>query len=323
VGNQKLNPKQSNRWHLYWVESDGIEDCFVVARNSRSAARVEIYENGFDDGDVRATKILSVPEGVAEFYQAQGTRKWPWYVYGKPFFEKLGAQFRTISGKHEMLLEDVVYEVEDYVPCSIYKARSIGRKAFDELNSEPYLGDYEYHEEDIWEQSDIHLFAALGMCVATCQQIEEYIANSFLLRISKKQKQQFGTINELKEGWKKKTLGNMIKCIEEAWNIEPMLKANLLLFVSNRNRLIHGITTDDQYDVRTLWGQKELMAFLHFFHLHARIVKSAFRASYYASVEFGFQKWGLPKGLPRDFKRRVRKEAELFFVFFTPKEREI
>lgn len=44
---KSLSPK-SNTWNLYWVESDGIEDCFVVARNSRSACRVEIDENGFD-----------------------------------------------------------------------------------------------------------------------------------------------------------------------------------------------------------------------------------------------------------------------------------
>jgi hypothetical protein len=106
---------KSSQWHLYWVESDGVEDCFVVARNSRSACRVEIDENGFDVEDVRATKIMRIPQKVELSYRKNDRRKWPGYVYGKEFFEKLGAQFRTVDGKHEMLLDDVVYAVEEYV----------------------------------------------------------------------------------------------------------------------------------------------------------------------------------------------------------------
>jgi len=52
-------------------------------------------------------------------------------------------------------------------------------------------------------------------CLAACQQIEYYIASSFLLGISKKQKQKYKTLNDLREGWKRTTLGNMLKCIEE------------------------------------------------------------------------------------------------------------
>lgn len=29
------------KWKLYWVASDGLEDCFVVAKNSRSAKKIE------------------------------------------------------------------------------------------------------------------------------------------------------------------------------------------------------------------------------------------------------------------------------------------
>jgi hypothetical protein len=117
-------------WNLYWVESDGVEDCFVVAKNSRSACRIEIDENGFDVEDVRAIKIMRIPHRVEVSYGKKGNRKWPWYVYGKEFFDKLGAQFRAVDGRNEMLLCDVVYSVEDYRPCSIFRERSIGQKRF-------------------------------------------------------------------------------------------------------------------------------------------------------------------------------------------------
>jgi hypothetical protein len=46
------------------VSSDGYEDCFVVARNRRSAARVELDMNGFDPDDVEAERIGIVPREV-------------------------------------------------------------------------------------------------------------------------------------------------------------------------------------------------------------------------------------------------------------------
>jgi hypothetical protein len=72
-------------WHLYWVESDGIEDCFVVAKNSRSACKVEREMNGFDPDDVSATRILKIPQHIAyqfTFPKGKGKAKyvWPWYV---------------------------------------------------------------------------------------------------------------------------------------------------------------------------------------------------------------------------------------------------
>ena len=270
----RSSPKSSH-WNLYWVESDGIEDCFVVARNSRSACRVEIDQNGFDAGHVRATRVMRIPQDVEISYRKTNNRGWPWYPYGRAFFEKLGAQFRTANGTREMLLGDVVYEIEDYVPCSIVRARSVGQRAVSELTSDPELAQYPYHDEDRWEGPVIHLITALGICLATCQQIEDYVSKSFLLGVSKIQKQKYKTLNDLRDGWKRKTLGNMFKSIEEAWEIESTLKANLELFLINRNRLIHGITTDEQFDIRTHWGREELLAFLSFFDVHARIVKSA------------------------------------------------
>jgi hypothetical protein len=112
----------------------------------------------------------------------------------------------------------------------------------------------------------------------------------------------------------------MPRCIEEAWEIEPTLKANLELFLANRNLLIHGITTDERFDIRTHWGREELLAFLSFFDLHARIVKAAFRSSYYASIAFAIHNWGRPNELSNKmFGHKHEREASLFFAFFNPR----
>ena len=167
----------------------------------------------------------------------------------------------------------------------------------------------------------MHLITALGMCLATCQLIEHYIAHSFLLGISKRQKRKYKTLNDLKDGWKKKTLGNMLQCIEEAWEIEPTFKENLELFLAHRNLLIHGITTNERYDIRTHWGRDELVAFLNFFDVHSRIIKAAFRASYYASIQYGLRHFGRPKKIrKRIFSRKQSEESGLFFALFTLKD---
>jgi hypothetical protein len=61
----------------------------------------------------------------------------------------LGAEFGTVNGTQEMLLDDIVYAVDDYVPCGIFRKRSIGQKAISELRTDPQLASYKYHEEDI------------------------------------------------------------------------------------------------------------------------------------------------------------------------------
>jgi hypothetical protein len=313
---------KSSQWHLYWVESDGIEDSFVVARNARSARGVEIRMNGFDPEDVIATKVAKIsPYHARSYFKENPERSWPGYVYGKILFEKLGAQFRTIEGQQEMLLDDVVYDVIDYAPCAITWKRLIGKKAFEALWADPILQSVKHEEEDLWTGPTSYVITGLGMCLATCQLIEHYIAHSFLLGVSKRQKKQYETINDLVAGWKRKTLGNMIKSMEEAWEIDPDLKANLEIFLANRNRFIHGITTEDRFNIRTHWGREELMTFLAFFDVHARIVKLAFRASYYASIDFALHQWGADmKVPPKIFGRKHKREAATFFHFFTPKE---
>ena len=313
---------KSQRWNLYWVESDGIEDCFVVAKNTRSARRIEIEMNGFEPDEVRATKITSIPEKTRASYEKRKKHAWPWYVYGKPFFRSLGAQFRIIDKKEEMLLLDVVYEVEEYIPCSIYRRRSIGKKAFAEMKNMPEFAAVEHDQrDDVWKEPEVPLITMLGMCLASCQKIEFYIANAFLLGISKKQKQRYRTLDDLRKGWERKTLGNMLRSIEEAWEIEPIFKANFELFLVHRNLLIHGLTTHPQYDIKTYWGRQELLSFLAFFDVHSRVIKATFRAAFHASLEFGIHFFGRPKKVPENFlSPRHREEAGMFFEVFKPKD---
>lgn len=241
-------------WHLYWVESDGLEDCFVVARNSRSACRIERDMNGFGPDQVSAQRIARIPLEAQKSYEKTDIfkeRGWPWYAFGKQLFEDLGAEFRTIDQTKEMLLEEVVYEIHDYRPTEIRRSYSIGFTAIEEFNGLEGVADFPHDDEDIWDGPEIHIVTALGMMLIRCQQIEDYIAKSFILAISDKQKRKYETIEDIENGWRKKTLGNLIRCIEEGWEIDPFFKQFLDFFVQNRNMVIHDIAVSDRYDITT------------------------------------------------------------------------
>jgi len=310
-------------WNLYWVESDGVEDCFVVARNSRSACRVEYEMNGFDPEEVNATKIMRIPPSIEKSYLQQKQREgkesfsWPWYGY-RDLLEEMGAEFRIIDGIEEMLLDNTVYSWSSDGPTRL---RSIGKKALLELKNNPDFSFVEYDDEDMWQPSQVHLLTMLGMCVARCQQIEFYISHSFLLGISKKQKRKYTTISDLIDGWKSKTLGKLLRSIDEAYEIEPLVRESFNLFLDMRNQLIHGITTSDKYDIETSWGEDELVAFLTFFDIVSRTVRNAFRSSYYASINFGMEYLDSEEKVPKDLLSQKQIEEIGFFIeFFTPKK---
>lgn len=295
----------------------------MVAKNARSERSVEYHMNGFDFDEVEADYIQPVPESVVKRYIQKSKpedRKWPWYVYGKEFFEDLGAEFRSIGGKQEMLLCDVVYDVTEFVPCGISRMRTVGEKATTELKAlDSGEGRIEYDEDDEWLEPDVQLITMIGMCLVRCQQIEHYICESFILGISKKQKAKYETINDLKEGWRKKTLGGMFASMKEAWEIDPILDAGFQLFLDMRNQLVHGLTTSDRYDIKTYWGQQELIAFIMLFDVISKTVKAAFKSSYFASIEYGMKYFGISDDIPEDFLSYIEsQDKSLFASTFNP-----
>lgn len=154
------------KWKLYWVESNGYEDCFVVAKNSRSARSVEVHNNGFDISEISAIRIMDIPDileeqAVKKFREwsklhapSQADRAnlhtWPWYA-DKWLLEGLGAQFRTMDDEEQTLLRDVVYARKASGECYTY---SIGARALSERNeSLPKYNNYDNEREiDITDQ---------------------------------------------------------------------------------------------------------------------------------------------------------------------------
>ena len=308
-------------WNLYWASSDGDEDCFIVARNSRSAQRVDVEYCGFERGDVRAIRVKALPREVLFNWEkrrakAEGRQPLPWYA-DKWLLSQLGASFRERDHLWETLIDDVAYTNDPNGPV---RPRAIGRRHLTEFHAVKAF--QRYGHEDRYSPSQMSLFTILGICIARVQEIEHLIAYSFVLgAIVESERRKNLTIAELIKSWKRKTLGQMLRTIESSREIEPTVKASLELFLQMRNELVHGLTTSEQYDIHTSWGQDETVCFLTLFELISRPLREAFQASLYASIEIGNKH--LLKDEPKKHHRltaRQQKKIGLFAAFFSPKQ---
>lgn len=244
-----------NTWKLYWVSSDGYEDCFVVAKNSRSATYVEVNINGFDYSDVSTMRITDIPD---KFFKKYG-QEWPWYA-GQDLLKDLGAKFRTIErNTFQILLDGRVYSQS---PNGKWTTYLIGFKALCDRNSAlPKVNVSEENTADYHE----YLYEMMGMAVTWCHRIEWQLSHSFLSVLIKKRKNNNETFQEAFSALDKRTLGSLISSIEQFFDIDIDINITLKIFLDMRNQVIHGITQTERYDIEDNWGQRELMNFLDLF----------------------------------------------------------
>lgn len=111
-------------WKLYWVESNGYENCFIVAKNSQSAKSIELKRNGFSVLDVNAFQVMEIPEKLEKESEknflewskinapqqanSPELQQWPWYT-DKWLLKKLGGTFRNVGNEEQILFNNIVY----------------------------------------------------------------------------------------------------------------------------------------------------------------------------------------------------------------------
>lgn len=306
-----------DRWCLYWVAYDGEEDCFVVARNSKSAAVFDADFCGYCADDAISLKAASIPTPKArKFFMrssaAQNIPPGPRHADGK-LIKSLGGDQREIDGVIETKFGDLVFTTgSDY----IVPPREIGRtflKNLQRMDLYTQIG-----EEDSYDAGQRILFELMGVCLSRCQEIEHLIAHSFIFAVSDPEKDRYTTITHWIDGWKKKTFGRMLRDIEHSFEMDSDMKQALHVFKDMRNLFVHGITFHDRYCIYDIWGRDELVAFLSRFEFISRAVRKAFRSSYYASIEFGHE--FLVKDQKKvPLKKKERDQIGLFTEFFKMK----
>ncbi|MDR1159170.1 MAG: hypothetical protein LBK69_00880 [Syntrophomonadaceae bacterium] len=284
-----------SKWKLYWVASDGLEDCFVVAKNSRSAARIEKNINGFEDDDISVTRIIDIPdkyENVAneefrkwskenhcnEYLNINALVAWPYYAQ-EWLLEELGVEYRMLKGETEILINDMVITQN-----GIYSVGVRAMKEIRELTGKKFTDISNISYEGMRKVID----SMLGICLTTIHRLEDYLTNSFIFAVGNKKYDNY-TIEEAIELWKKKfTFGRLIKLIEERYEIDEVIYNALQLFLIQRNKIAHGLTKDERYNIDTVWGQKEIIGFVALFLRNAWALEKVAESAYICTVGLSF-----------------------------------
>jgi len=86
------------QWYLYWISSPySYEDCFVIAKNPRTAKSIEVSTNGFSFQELKADLITPVPTFLLEKDIKDEDHRYPGYAY-KPILDKLGVKLKQVDG---------------------------------------------------------------------------------------------------------------------------------------------------------------------------------------------------------------------------------
>lgn len=289
------------KWYLYWVTSDGFEDCFVVAQNVQAAKSFEFQTNGVEGNMVKAERIMEVSDRydkIENYLWIRWSRKHAPEQIKNPnihqrayyarnwLLKRLGARWRTIEGRDQMLLLDTVYTYDYEEGWSKY---TVGAKTLMEdmhRNVKFDLENYSMFDEGVEEI----LYEMIGRATRECHQIEYYFSNSFVFAMSESQKKKYNTINDFIKGWSKKTLGNLITSIEESFEIKEEWKICIKGFIEMRNQFTHGLTTKERYNIDDEWGRRELISFLVIFLNYCEPIKAIAESCYIFSIYFANDK---------------------------------
>lgn len=103
-------------WGLYWVTIDTSpdENCFVVARNSQSAAALEQNSSGFDYGDVCAERIKRIPDDIVHKIKKKnkGFLPWPNYVHeNDEIWEYFNLCSEWVEGRETIFIDNKSYSI--------------------------------------------------------------------------------------------------------------------------------------------------------------------------------------------------------------------
>lgn len=267
----------ASKWKLYYVESDGYKDCFIVAKNKRSAIKVDRDMNDFEIDKFKATLVCDIPdslEAAADAYYLQWSREnapsqvsaiesgelhaWPYYA-DRWLLKEIGASFRVAEDADEVLLDGVVYSCDS---SGLHHTRIIGVRALWRFN--PDLPRVVPIDEETADITQI-IYQMLGLALRESQEIEWLLNHSIIFAFSDKQRRKIKTIGDAIEYWSRKTLGAMVSIMKESFEFSEDVDNGFKLFIDMRNHLVHDILMSERYSIKTNWGQRELMAYLDLF----------------------------------------------------------
>jgi hypothetical protein len=152
-------------WRLFWVSTpSGDEDCFVVAKSPRSAARYEEGHSGFEDGSCTSELVRRIPDGMehlarrirlAKESPVADDKKTIWPDYARPWLlRNLGARQSMQEGREGWLLNGRFFGPATFDEAYLAKKPSLIRSVTDLLRKTGKLSGQKWvfrgHDNALW-----------------------------------------------------------------------------------------------------------------------------------------------------------------------------
>lgn len=133
------------KWNLYWVTvpHSPDENCFVIAKNVRSAASYEIRNSGMAPGDAHAEFVDHLSDNFEQDYAdflGDNSHGLPDYAR-EPLLRKLGASFTELEGRHITLYKGRQFSVAGIEEGILDKAPLLIRMVEDFIREVTRLGN--------------------------------------------------------------------------------------------------------------------------------------------------------------------------------------
>jgi hypothetical protein len=134
-------------------------------------------------------------------------------------------------------------------------------------------------------EESLDALAMMGLALRVVHEIEDYLAQAFVLGITDRERTRSMTVNEYLAQRERMTFGQLVAKLKAAWELDPELEQFLDLFVKRRNLLVHRLTIQKGFDPETKAGANRLRKWLGSFLKLAFVAHRLIRGGWTFSVE--------------------------------------
>jgi len=110
------------------------------------------------------------------------------------------------------------------------------------------------------EYDAVNTYALVGLAIHNAQNIESILKGSMALIFEDSQGQPLADLTDPKT--QKQTLGIFIFMLKKKMDLNPQFEEILTTYLEHRNRLVHGLTDDQEFCFNNPTGRKNIRAFL-------------------------------------------------------------
>lgn len=133
------------------------------------------------------------------------------------------------------------------------------------------------------EETLADLFSWMGFCMFSIQAAESSIASAIQIALPKNRVISVETLEADEQEHRRKTVGQLVRKLNERARIDPGIEQRLDAFISRRNEFVHGF--QQRFDLNATEGRAQAIAFCQEVGSEAFVLAKVFYAVSFAVMD--------------------------------------